>query len=114
VKTDQTYLLHIQDCIQQIETYTRDGREVFLQSRLIQDAVVRNFEIIGEASKRLSPALKQQHPTIPWKQVAGFRDVLIHDYIGVDIEEVWNTIVNDLPALKQTIAQMLRPFEEQP
>lgn len=79
MKTDRTYLLHIQECIQQIETYTRDGREVFLQSRLIQDAVVRNFEIIGEASKRLSPAPKQQHPTIPWKQVAGFRDVLIHD-----------------------------------
>ena len=72
-----------------------------------QDAVVRNFEIMGEAVKKLSNQFKQSHPEIPWKRVAGFRDILIHDYMGVDSNEVWKIVESNLPTLKSQIAQLL-------
>lgn len=73
-----------------------------------QDAVIRNFEIIGEAAKRLSEGVQIRTPDIPWRRVAGFRDVLIHDYSGVDFEEVWNVIENELPNLKQAVTYLLK------
>lgn len=104
---DRTYLGHILDCIERIEEYTRDGQTVFMRSRMIQDAVVRNFEIVGEATKRLTPNLTQARPEIPWRQFAGFRDVLIHQYMGVDLHAVWNVVVSDLPTLKATVTELL-------
>jgi uncharacterized protein with HEPN domain len=70
---------------------------------MIQDAIIRNFEIIGEATKRLSPERKQSHPEIQWRGMAGFRDVLIHNYMGVDLEEVWNILENELPHIKSNL-----------
>ncbi len=84
-----------------------EGRDTFLKSRLKQDAVIRNFEIMGEAAKQLSDKVKQAHPTIPWKRIAGFRDVLIHDYMGVDVEEVWKIVERDLSGLKEKIGFLL-------
>ncbi len=75
-----------------------------------QDAIIRNLEIIGEATKRLSKPLKEQYPDIPWRSIAGLRDVLIHDYMGVDLESVWNVIENDLPPLKEQLMIILRDF----
>lgn len=75
---------------------------------MIQDAVIRNFEIIGEATKKLTMELRDSNPGIPWRRISGFRDVLIHDYMGVDVEEVWNVIKDNLPGLKQKVQELLQ------
>lgn len=108
MKTDLLYLSNIRDCIQRIDSYTVEGKDKFLDTPLIQDAVIRNFEIIGEATKRLSPDLKSTHPDVAWKQIAGLRDILIHDYLKVNLNRVWGIIEQNLPQLKQTVEEMLR------
>ena len=107
MKTDHAYLCHIMDFITKIESYATVGKEEFLAVSHWQDAIIRNLEIIGEATKRLSNPLKEQYPDIPWRNIAGLRDVLIHDYMGVDLESVWNVIENDLPVLKKHIRLIL-------
>ena len=69
--------------------------------------MIRNFEIIGEAVKHISDDLRRQHPSVPWKQIAGMRDEMIHEYFGVDLTIVWDTVQNDLPKLKQVIDQLV-------
>ncbi len=108
MKDDKLYLIHISECIQKIESYTSTGRNAFVKSTLNQDAVVRNFEIMGEAAKHLSDQFKQANPEIPWKRIAGFRDVLIHDYVGVDVDEVWKIVERDLSGLKAQINHLLK------
>lgn len=108
MKDDQLYLTHILECIQRIESYTADGYAAFSQSQQIQDAVIRNFEIIGEAAKRISPGMRQAHPHMPWRQMTAFRDVLIHDYFGIDLDEVWQTIQVNLPDLKGEVEAALQ------
>ena len=109
MKDDKLYLIHISECIHRIESYTQNGKAHFIESRMEQDAVTRNFEIIGEAVKKVSEKFKQSHPEIPWKRIAGLRDVLIHDYMGVDFEEVWRIIEQYLPDLKIKIEAFLKP-----
>ena len=72
-----------------------------------QNAVIRNFEIMGEAAKLVSDQIKIEHPEIPWRKIAGFRDILIHRYTGVDIDAVWNVVISDLPAIKTGIISIL-------
>lgn len=108
---DKLYIAHILECIQRIESYTRDGRDTFMNTPMVQDAAIRNFEVIGEAAKRVSPELKQAHPDVPWRRIAAFRDVLIHDYMGVDLNEVWNIAERELPDLKRKTETILRGLE---
>lgn len=105
---DRLYLTHIAERIERIEEYTSPGRARFMVDTMTQDAVVRNFEIIGEAAKRLSESVEESTPDIPWRRIAGFRDVLIHDYAGVDLEEVWEVIENELPSLKEAVKYLLK------
>jgi uncharacterized protein with HEPN domain len=85
----RVYLAHILECIQKIERFTTEGRSRFFRDVMVQDAVLRNFEVIGEAAKRLDDAYRAAHPEIPWRALAGLRHVLIHQYEGVDLERVW-------------------------
>ena len=109
MKNQRLYLIHIKECIEKIELYTVDGEESFSNDSKTQDAVIRNFEIIGEAVKRLSEETRQTIPEIPWRQFAGFRDILIHQYDGIDVSEVWLTVKYDLPPLKKAITKLLKP-----
>ena len=104
---DKVYLQDILEHLTRIELYTQGGEAEFLQSSLIQDGVIRCFEVVGEAVKLLSPELKQNYPEIPWRRIAGFRDVLIHNYAGIDLVEVWNVVKYNLPDLKSKIVQIL-------
>lgn len=107
MKGDRAYLQHILDSIARIEAYTAVGREVFMSTTHWQDAVIRQLEIIGEASKRLSSELRDSHPEVPWRRISGLRDVLIHDYMGVDLEVVWGIVEHRIPELKATVVKLL-------
>lgn len=107
MKQDRTYLEHILDAIAKVEQYTTDGRDAFMADGKTQDAVVRNLEIIGEATKRVSEDLRNKYPDIPWKQAAGLRDVLSHDYMSIDLTIVWNVIDSRLPALREAVRELL-------
>ncbi len=108
MNTDDQYLNEIAQRIQRIQRYTQGGRTEFLQSTLIQDGVIRNFEVIGEAVKQLSPDLRQQYTAVPWRTIAGFRDVLIHNFLGLSLVSVWNAVEQDLPDIKRLMALILQ------
>ncbi len=109
--SDKLYLTHIRDSVEKIDQVAQEGREAFLQEFRLHDSVIRNFEIIGEATKHLSEESKALQPQIPWKDVAGFRDILIHQYFGIDLEEVWRIIDQSLPALRQAVSNLLETLE---
>lgn len=105
-KRDRVCLLHIRDSISAIKEYTAIGRQAFLNSRLHRDAVIRNFEIIGEASNRLSAAFRAE-TGIAWAELKAFRNFLIHQYDAVDTALVWKIVVDDLPELERHIQRLL-------
>ena len=107
MKDERLYLSNIKECIERIEEYTKGGKEEFMQTKMIQDAVIRNFEIIGEATKRLSPELRSQYSDVPWQQMAGLRDVLIHDYLKVNLNLVWQIIEQNLSDLKRQVTAIM-------
>jgi uncharacterized protein with HEPN domain len=104
MKDDLVFIEHILLCIDKIQEYTKNlNSQEFNKNELIQDAVIRNIEIIGESTKKISKDLKSQYPEIPWKEMSGMRDKLIHDYFGIDVDVVWKTVNEDIPYLKSLI-----------
>ncbi len=99
-KEDQVYIEHILDCIEKIIRFSEGVTYAeFSENELLQDGIIRNIEVIGEASKKVSQNLKQVYFHIPWKEMAGMRDKLIHDYFGIDLDVIWKTIQLDIPDL---------------
>ena len=111
-KDPRVYLAHILECAQKIERYTKGGEKEFHNDTMLQDAVIRNFEIIGEAAKRVPEAYRRARSQIPWRLMAGFRDVLIHAYEGIDLKRVWWIVRHDLPVVKEAVEKLLPPLEE--
>ena len=108
MKDDKLYLIHISECIERIESYISGIDKItFMNSSLMQDAVIRNLQIMAESTQRLSDSIKENESEIDWYKIAGFRNILVHDYLGVDIERIWNIIEKELPSLKQFVHKIL-------
>ncbi len=106
MRDDRVYLLHILECIRRIEENTAEGKDAFLSSHTLQDAVLRNLQTLAESTQRLSENLKTRHPRIEWRRIAAFRNVLVHDYLGIDVEKIWEITQRDVPELKEVVSRM--------
>ncbi len=107
MKDDSVYLGHILRCISRIEEYVSDDPGLFSSSHLVQDAVLRNLQIMAESTQRLSAAAKARRPDVPWTALAGLRNVLVHGYLGVDVEQIRRAIEIDRPGLEAAGAAIL-------
>ena len=107
MKSDKTYLQHILEMVARIENATSEGKAAFVGSALHQDAVLRNLHTMTETTQRLSTGLKAENPEIEWATLAAFRNVLVHDYLGIDIEVVWAVVTQDIPDFKGKILNIL-------
>lgn len=108
----RVYVDDILESIQKIEEYTKDVTEdEFVGAVGIQDAVIRRLEIIGEAAKHIPDEIRNKYPEVEWKNIAGARNIFAHEYFGVKLERIWDTITNDLPPFKEQIQQILKDLD---
>lgn len=114
MKDDAVYLKHILESIGRIEENTREGRDKFLERHTLQDAVLRNLQTLSESTQRLSDTLKARHPEIEWKRIAAFRNILVHNYLGIDMERIWEIVQRDVPALKRAALPLLQSVQQKP
>ena len=105
-EADRVLLAHMRECMDRIREYTNSDRARFDTSRLVQDAVIRNLQTLAESSQRLSGEIKGAEPQIPWRELAGFRNVIVHGYLGVDLSAVWLVVEQDLPPLADAVSRM--------
>ena len=105
---DISYLKDVLDAIERIETYVEGvSKDTFYNYLMMQDAVMHQIEIIGEASNRISETFREQHPELPWMEMRAIRNKIVHDYRGIELEIIWDTIKNNLPGLKSQINRLL-------
>jgi len=114
VKDERLYLIHIRECIARIEQYTAEGREAFFADTKTQDAVLRNLQTLAESSQRLSEELKKVHPEVDWRGISGLRNILVHDYLGINLVRVWEIVERDLRVLKSQIEMLATGPEREP
>jgi uncharacterized protein with HEPN domain len=108
MKDERLYLIHISECLQRIDDYLGNGgKDDFMANPMMQDAIIRNLQTMAESTQRISDDLQEKHPEVEWLKIRGLRNVLVHDYLGIDLDKVWNIIANDLPKFKKTIETML-------
>ncbi len=112
MKDDRLYVVYIVECISRIEQYTAEGKDVFLRDSKTQDAVLRNLQTLAEATQRISPATKTTQTEVNWERIAGFRNVLVHDYLGVNLVRVWEVVEHHSPELKRHFAAILQQLEK--
>jgi uncharacterized protein with HEPN domain len=110
MKDDRLYLVHILDCIDHILQFTSDGKNSFLADRKTQDAVLRNLHTLSESIQRISADTKLKYPEVPWREISAFRNVVVHDYLGIELERIWDIIERDLPPLKMHIKSIIGEF----
>ncbi|TAH45070.1 MAG: DUF86 domain-containing protein [Betaproteobacteria bacterium] len=103
---DRIYLAHMLDCIDRVFEYAGGDEERFRGSRLVQDAIVRNLQTLAESSQRLSDPIKATEPGTPWRAIAGFRNILVHDYLALDLDAVWLVVSRELPPLQDALKRM--------
>lgn len=108
MKDDGVYLRHMRDAVGDLLRYAADGRAAFDAERMRQDAIIRKLEVLGEAAKQLSEATKARRPDVRWREIAGMRDKMIHEYFGVNLEIVWAVIERDLPILQGALDELLK------
>lgn len=103
---DSVLLAHMGECLARIADYTQNQRRTFTSSIQVQDAAIRNLQILTESSQRLSAEIKLTEPSVPWRELAGFRNVIVHGYLGVDLDAIWLVIERDLPPLAEAVQRM--------
>jgi len=108
MRSDMERLHDVLEAIERIETYTSDGGKRFFADELVQTWVLHHLQIAGEAISRIEPAFQHAHLEIPWKEIMGMRNILVHDYFGIDINVVWNVVEKELPELKITLLKIVK------
>jgi uncharacterized protein with HEPN domain len=111
LKDDRLYLIHIKECIERVIMYTEEGKDVFFADTKTQDAVMRNLQILAESTQRLSDSLKEKHPEMDWRNISGFRNVAVHEYLSIDVKRIWDIVEQDLPVLQERIEAILRELD---
>lgn len=111
MSNDKLYVVHILECIEKIEEYTRDGKDFFEQDSKTQDAVLRNLQTLSESSMRISEELQNKYPSVAWREMHAFRNVVVHDYLGLELDQIWDIIMIDLLQLKEKMVRMLDELE---
>ena len=112
MKDDKLYLIYIVECLSRIQQYTVEGKDGFMRDSKTQDAVLRNLQTLSESTQHISSHLKAAHDEVDWKRIAGFRNILVHEYLGVNMARVWEIIQHGLPELENHVAAILRELKE--
>ena len=112
MKQPQVYLRHILECIDAVEDYVGEDRQRFLENRMARDAVLRQLQVMAESTQRVPDDLKENHPEVEWRALAAFRNVLVHNYLGVDVEQAVLAFERNAPGLRAAVESMLGEFED--
>ncbi len=112
MKDDKLYLIHVSESIEKIDSYiTGLDFASFMEKAIVQDAVLRNLQVLAESTQQFSDEFKSRHPEIEWYKIAGLRNILVHDYLGIDLETVWAAVTSKLPELKAVVQKALGDSE---
>ena len=112
MKSQRAYVEHVIECLRRIAEDSAPGRDAVFASRTLQDAIVRNLQVLCESTQRIGETHKQEHPEIDWPSIAGMRNVLVHDYFEVDFETVWLVVTRDLPLLEKAMRSILAGLDQ--
>ncbi|MHB9035977.1 MAG: HepT-like ribonuclease domain-containing protein [Armatimonadota bacterium] len=107
MRDDREKLLDILEAIEKIEERTKGDKDIFQRDEMVQVWVLYHVQVIGEAAGRISDSLHSRYPHVPWPDIVSMRNVIVHNYFGIDLDQIWDAVINDLPALKAWITQML-------